>query len=131
MSFRNFALVIFCAGAIAMVGCNRSQPVLNFEGSPVTTYSGKKDLKEIKRAIILTGTRIGWQMQPAGPGHIVGTIFNRGHMAKVDIKYNTENYSITYKDSSNLLYDGANIHRNYNRWVDRLNRNIRAEINKL
>lgn len=131
MSFRNLALTLLVASTIAIVGCNKTHPVMNFEGTPIVTASGQKDLKAIKKAIIYAGTRIGWQMQPAGPGHIVGTLFNRGHMAKVDIKYNTDTYNVTYKDSSNLLYDGALIHRNYNRWVDRLNRNIRAELNRL
>jgi hypothetical protein len=131
MSFKNLVLAVLCASAVFLIGCNKTVPLINYENSPIVTVGGKADMDKIKKAIIVAGTRIGWQMQPVTDGHIVGSLFTRGHMAKVDIKYNQDTYSITYKDSSNLLYDGSEIHRQYNNWVDRLNRQIRAELSSI
>jgi len=47
-------------------------------------------------------------------------------MARVAIAYSTRSYSITYKDSHTMNYDGATIHRNYNKWV----RNLEILINR-
>ena len=54
------------------------------------------------------------------------TLNVRKHMARVAIAYSTRSYSITYKDSHTLAYDGATIHRNYNKWV----RNLKILINR-
>lgn len=128
MSIRTLSIIAVCAGAIIFAGCGRTNPVMNIEGSPIAVSSGKTNMDKVKGAIMSAGTRLGWQMKPVANGHMVATLFQRGHMAQVDIKYTTESYSITYKDSSNLHYDGANIHRNYNNWVNNLDRNIRAAL---
>jgi len=128
MSFRNLLLALLSTCAIFLIGCGNTAPITNFEGSPIVTVSGKPALEKVIKAIVGAGTKIGWQMQSVADGHIVATVFSRGHMAKVDIKYDANTYSITYKDSSNLNFSGDSIHRNYNRWVDRLHRNIRAEL---
>jgi hypothetical protein len=36
-----------------------------------------------------------------------------------------------YKDSDVLLYDGTKIHRNYNKWVELLERQINIELSTL
>ena len=131
MSIRTLSIIAVCAGAIILAGCNRTNPVMNVEGSPITVASGKTNMEKVKGAIISAGARMGWQMKAVSDGYLVATLYQRGHMAQVDIKYTTESYNITYKDSSNLLYDGTNIHRNYNNWVNNLDRNIRAELAQL
>jgi hypothetical protein len=52
-------------------------------------------------------------------------------MAVVDVNYTPQTYSITYKDSSNLGYDGQSIHKNYNGWVQNLDKAIRAQLGAL
>ena len=88
-------------------------------------------MDDMQKAIVRAGAGLGWQMKVAEPGLIVGTLRLRSHMAVVDIKYDTKAYSITYKDSSNLDYDGANIHKNYNGWVQNLDNAIRVQIANL
>ena len=73
----------------------------------------------------------GWQMVPKGPGNIEGTLILREHRAVVDVRYDTKTYSIKYKDSSNLQYDGASIHKNYNGWIQNLDNGIRARLTGL
>ena len=131
MSFKRFALVTLITSMFIFIGCGNANPVLNYQNSPIKSSSGAKNLKDVRRAIILTGTRIGWQMQEASSGYIIATTFRGGHMAKVDIRYTAETFSIQYKDSSNLNYDGTNIHKTYNKWVKRLHNNIRSAIGRL
>jgi len=52
-------------------------------------------------------------------------------MAQVDIKYSTIAYSITYKDSSNLKYDGTKIHSNYNGWIQNLDKAIKIQLSTM
>jgi hypothetical protein len=49
----------------------------------------------------------------------------------VDIPYSAKSYSITYKSSSNLNYDGTTIHSNYNGWVQNLHKAINTQLNTL
>jgi hypothetical protein len=46
------------------------------------------------------------------------------------IPYTTKNYSILYKDSSNLRYDPEKrtIHVNYQKWIERLDNEIKTRL---
>ena len=90
-----------------------------------------KRQEDVQKAIVRAGVGLGWEMKPVEPGLIVGTLHLRTHMAMVDIKYDTKNYSITYKDSSGLDYDGHNIHKNYNGWIQNLDNGIRSQLTSL
>lgn len=127
MPLKQFAILslILCG---VLVGCGRTDPVLNVRNAPIVAPAGTQNLQNIKRTIILAGTRTGWQMRASGPGLIVGTIFRGGHMAKVNVEYSADRYSIIYNDSSNLGYDGEGIHQTYNRWVTDLDKNIRKAL---
>ena len=131
MSFNKLALITLLASILTLAGCGSADPVLNFTNSPVVASADKKNMDDIKRGIILAGSRIGWQMRLLKPGTIIATSFRRGRMAKVEITYTTSTYSITYKDSSNLQYDGSTIHGTYNKWVTHLHRSIRANLSKM
>ena len=52
----------------------------------------------------------------------------RDHVAVVDVRYTATTYSITYKDSTNLNYRDGQIHKNYNGWIENLDRDIRNEL---
>ena len=115
----------------ALAGC-RSAPIYEVVNAPVDIVPGKQySLTNVRDAIIRAGTSLGWQMKPAEPGHIVGTLNIRDHMAQVDINYNRSSYDIRYKDSSNLDYNGTNIHPNYNGWIQRLDNTIRSQLANL
>ena len=123
-------LVLIGLLALALVGC-RSNPVYNVEGTPISTSTSGYSLRDVRDAIQQAGVSLGWQMQDIKPGLIVGTLYLRDHMAQVEIPYSRSSYSILYKDSQNLNYDGANIHSNYNGWVQRLNGAINAQLSRL
>ena len=124
--FSKISVVIVTAALVFLAGC-RSNPVYNVDTAPIDV-SAKHSSKQIKKAIITAGSSLGWKMKEKKKGHIVGTLFLRKFVAIVDIRYNNKSYSITYKDSKNLNYDGKNIHKNYNGWIKNLDRRIQSHI---
>lgn len=113
-----------------MIGC--VAPLKNITESAITTGSEKSaSLTDLGEAVVKAGGSLGWRMQRIKPGHIVGTLFLRSHMAAVDITFDEDTYSIMYKNSSNLNYDGKEIHRNYNGWIKRLDDAINREFSML
>jgi len=113
-----------------MMGC-RSAPVHNVVEAPVTTSTQKYGQDDVRKAILNAGAKLGWQMKDVEPGLMIGTLTLRSHMAQVEIRYNKQNYNIQYKNSSNLDYDGSNIHSNYNGWAQNLDNAIRANLSML
>ena len=112
------------------VGC-RSAIVANVADTPFSTTENKPSMEQVKKAIMTAGAGLGWNIKSQSPGHLIGTLNLREHTAIVDIKYTTENFSITYKDSTNLKYDGTNIHSNYNGWVQNLTKAINVQLSAL
>lgn len=110
-----------------MVGC-RTAPIYNVVDAPVVANKEPVTLEDMKKAIIRAGATLGWQMIESGPNNISGTLHLRTHMAKVDIPYTSDYYSIVYEDSSNLQYDGKIIHRNYNGWIQNLDNAIKVQL---
>lgn len=120
-------LLIAAAFAIVLVGGCRSAPVYNVIAAPVTTIQ-PASMQTVEAAILKAGNGLGWAMVPKGPGKVEGILVLRTHKAVVDIDYDTKSYSIKYKDSVNLEYDGKTIHKNYNGWVENLDRAIKSNL---
>jgi hypothetical protein len=117
--------VVFCT---ILLGACRTAPVYNVGHAPVATGSGHANMREVRQAILKAGSGLGWRMRLRKPGHIVGTLALRSHLAVVDIVYNTQAYSIQYNRSRNLKYDGKHIHKNYNGWIRNLRNHIDANL---
>lgn len=110
-------------------GCSTVEPVRNVSNSPVTPLPGKQvSLTDVQNAIIKAGAGLGWRMVAVKPGLIEGTLRLRTHTAVVLISFDTRAYNINYKSSDQLNFDGKNIHRNYNSWVQNLDKRIHTEI---
>jgi hypothetical protein len=116
-----------------LVACRKS-PVLNINDGVFDLPHGEP-LINVTKSIQRAGAGLGWKMKVVEPGRIVGIIFLRSHMAKIEIKYDTSSYTINYLDSENLHYQDAEsseegeatIHSNYNGWIQNLNNAIQAE----
>lgn len=86
-------------------------------------------IAEVGEIIESAAWRRGWSVVRQDPGHMVASIFVRGrHGASVDIMFDEAAFSIRYRDSENLRYDGKRIHRNYNGWIVRLEKTIRKDL---
>ena len=125
----NILVIVATSLLLILAGCT-SNPILNIENAPIE-IEAKHSSKDIKKAIIRAGAGLGWQMKFKKKGHIVGTLYLRKHVAVVDITYTKNSYNITYKSSQNLNYDGTNIHKNYNGWIQNLNRQIQAQLTSI
>lgn len=121
-----FLLVFFA------LGCNTA-PVYQIRYAPVSTdASGDlKPIDQVSQAIMSAASQRGWTPVLKEPGLIQATLMLRNHRATVDITYSQTDYNILYQDSTNLDYDGKNIHRNYNNWIVKLSKSIQKELNKL
>ena len=104
-----------------------AQPIQNVNDAAVVSAKPVK-IEQVKSAIMIAGTSLGWQMAEAGPGLIQGTLNLRKHTAIVDITYSTAKYSIVYKSSINLDEKDGQIHKNYNSWVQNLSKKIGTEL---
>ena len=130
MKKTSYIAVLLALSILALGGC-RSNPVLNIEQSPVTVITAKTSAESVKTSIIRATRSLGWTVKEVAPGHLEATLRLRAHVAVVDIKYSAKEYSILYKDSANLNYDGVNIHSNYNSWIQNLDRNIQIQLDTM
>lgn len=121
-AFRFAALIVV---AFALASC-RSSPIYNVVSATMAT-APTASLEGVTKSIKKAGAGLGWQMAEVDPGHIEGRWYFRSHVAVVDIAFDTKAFSIRYKDSTNLKYTGTSIHRNYNVWVQKLERAILAQ----
>ncbi len=138
MMSRALILPALLVAALALAGCRQLAPVenINNEAFGNLTYGNARPLtlSDYEKAIIRAGTNRNWTFERVTPGHLEGRVIVRGkHEAVVDILFDTEVYSIEYKDSKNLNYDSAEnkIHPNYNSWITLLDNDIRKEVQKM
>lgn len=84
---------------------------------------------QVKKAVLLTLKKRGWSVTRNDPGLVQAEIDVRSKFyAAVDIPYSASGYQIRYRDSREMGYHDGKIHRNYNRWVHALDRNILREL---
>lgn len=117
-------LSVFLLGA---AGC-RTAPIYNVNDAPIVVTSRNYNMTDIRNAILRAGASLGWQMRETEPGLIVGVLNLRNGRAEITVRYDKDNYAVTYKDSSNLSYDGSQIHEDYNIWIQRLDAAIRNQL---
>lgn len=114
--------------ASTLLGCS-IQPIQNVDQAAVTNAAGKQLTREqVRGAVVRAGGALGWQMADEGSDRLVGTLQLRKHTAVVEIPYSASGYSIKYRSSVNLDENGGNIHKNYNGWIQNLQRGINVQL---
>ncbi|WP_339630776.1 hypothetical protein [uncultured Sneathiella sp.] len=125
-----FKIAMVAALAVLLSGCfGRVQPIYNAEANPVPVKLQETSLDNIGTIIQTSAINRGWVISDAQPGKMKATLHNRTHVAVVEISYTKTSYSINYVSSVDLLYDGANIHRSYNKWIRTLQNDINKNMN--
>ena len=104
--------------------CQRIEPIQNVVDNPIPRQMQSLPLDTVEQQIILGGNSAPWTLTRVAPGVISGSVSFRSHAAKVDVLVTNQSYSIRYVSSTNLAERGDEIHRNYNRAVESLRRNI-------
>lgn len=113
---------------LAVTGC-ATVPIMSVDSAPVPTVAGKPMTQEqVRAAIVRAGGALGWQMKDDGPNKMVATLMLRTHQAVVEIPYSSTSYSIKYRSSINLDESNGNIHKNYNGWIQNLNKGINTQL---
>lgn len=121
-------LPIFLVILVFLPGCSRTQPVYNVTDHSLPAAAQKLSLEQIGDAIVAGPKAPGWSLTKVNEGVIDGEYKNRHHFAEVVVKYNNKNYSIVYSGSRNLLSDGTEVHKAYNKWVKQLDDDIWQSI---
>jgi hypothetical protein len=128
-------VLLFVLLCVAGAACARSGvPIVNLERNPIPAGpGGARTLEDVQRAIATGGDRAGhWAVSDRAPGRLKLTLTTRGHVAVVEVTYDTQSYGIRYADSSNLNYTKSGseelIHPHYNGWVQKLKACIDREL---
>ncbi|EJD6490891.1 TPA: hypothetical protein U2I11_003780 [Citrobacter koseri] len=108
----------------ALAGCARTAPIDQVHSS----VSAGHTQEQVKNAILKAGVQRQWIMSEVGPGVIKGRQQTRNHVAEVRITYSATGYDIKYDSSLNLQASGGKIHKNYNRWVHNLDKDIQVNL---
>lgn len=120
--FKLFSSVLL---ALLLVGCGRVQPIMEVEDTPVG-YNLQS--KQVKMAIMQAATERGWVVDQTSENELHAKLLVRSHSAEIKIPYNDKFYSILYLSSDNLKASDGKIHRNYNRWINNLNVDIKRNL---
>jgi len=103
----------------------------------VLLAAGPLTTDQVRSAILRAAARTGypWTVTAGGPDSLVATTIVRGkHTAEVTITYTRTSITVAYRDSKNLNYrvrkGVAEIHPNYNKWVQELIDAIQTEASR-
>ena len=122
-------IVLGISFAVALGAC-ASIPILNVNDAPIAT--GKSlQVNQVRQAIVTAGNALGWKIVDSKPGLLEGTLRLRDHTAVVEIPFTTGKYSIVFKSGVNLNEKDGQIHKNYNGWVQNLEKSINAALASL
>jgi hypothetical protein len=117
-------LALLALAGTGLAACARTAPIYNVSNA---NFVGSAPLAQRSLQIRRAGAGLGWIMEDEAPGVIRGTLNLRTHQAVVRVLFNNTGFSLQHASSSNLDYDGASIHRNYNGWIQRLEQQIIAQ----
>jgi hypothetical protein len=135
MPSRRTTLLLACLALLpllAAVGCRPQNAYIRVPEYHLTTPATQLTQQQMGQAIRLGCLAAGWGVVNEAAGQTLCQVISGGHDATVAIAYDGAHYIIEhYESSPGVGYDGETIHHRYNFWVDRLDRNIKAEIAKI
>jgi hypothetical protein len=132
-----FKLTILTSSmGILLTGCfiKRTEPLYNVQNNPITEEEiGTGIYSEVYRAIKEAGLSTNWKIRKIKEGEAQGKLSDKKHPATIKITYNNKFYSINYVKSKNFKYNSSEntIHKNYNKWVQRLENKINKNLSIL
>lgn len=136
-------LLLLSLFAFLLTACTTSKPLYNANTEiPVNNVSSPVIQDSILKALEFKR----WVVEKKSDGLVIASINVRSHRARIKITYDQKSYQINYMDSTNLDYrvkkmrvvtrdyvgesnkGVAHIHRNYNKWIQLLDNEIKTYI---
>jgi Spy/CpxP family protein refolding chaperone len=120
-------IVLLLCLVLSVLACaHTAQPLYNAEFGVPTTAKMDDIPRAIKSALIARE----WTIQKEEQDKIEARIFVRSHKAEIVINYTAQRIRIQYVSSDNLDYSKSEntIHRNYNKWIHFLERDISSNL---
>lgn len=121
-------IILSVALVIGLTGCSRVANIYNVQNHEVPPIATKLANKEIGQKIIQAAAYKGWDCKDSGNNKLACSLQVREHHADVEIIYNHNDFSINLLDSKNLKGSNGKIHRNYNKWIKSLEKEIVMEL---
>ena len=119
-----FVLVVLASTSACSTAPLRNPPPVSF--APLNE-------SDVEAAIYRGCSKRKWMPSKIRDGRIQATLFQRSHVAVVDIDYNADSFRVTYVRSENLRYKNGSgeqrIHSSYNKWVTNLVADIEEALN--
>lgn len=117
-------IILVLLSALFLAAC-QSTSVYNVDKNPVPAGLS---VKQVEKVIVKALVQKGWQIKTNTDGVILAEIMVRTHTAKIEISFDASQYSINYRDSTNLKYNASKntIHKNYNNWIIYIDRLIQS-----
>lgn len=110
----------------------RTAPIYNPE--PIAVPAGRT-ADQVKSAVRKALLQRNWRVKEVGAGAVEAKYVKPGrrgieHVAAINVTYNTKTIRISYKDSQELNYDkeSGEIHANYNKWIQNLEKDIQINL---
>ncbi|MBR1923670.1 MAG: hypothetical protein IJ839_00105 [Ruminobacter sp.] len=127
MKFKKLLPVAVVLASFLGAGCSTSHDMM----TPSSNISGNYTSEEVKKAIISASVNREWIPEVIEEGVIEDTLIKPGCCsATIRVHYTNTGYTINYVNSRGLGERGGKIHRNYNRWVNNLDKDIQKELRK-
>ena len=131
--FKHTLIASAAAVILAAAVPAQAKPMIQIPAQQITTSA---TTAQVQKCIVNAALKKSWQIVENKEGSLL-IRYTRGPKWWVHVKVNYSNkeYRISYVDSYGLDYkvkDGVpDIHRNYNRWILNLDKDIRVAINQL
>ena len=123
-----FKIALSTVIMVFLIGCKSTVPIKNFENQSIAQYGDSKNTESsVEKSIVRAAVSLGWQAEVKSDNEIIATLNIRTHQLVVVITHDDKSFSVKYKDSTNLKYNGKKIHRQYINWVTNLIRSIHAQ----
>lgn len=126
---RNVGIAVGLCSALFLAGCGTSAPITVASYSLNSTQQSNQ--AHVQSAIYKSLKRRGWQLT-SDNGHQIQARYNKQdrHIVDIKIDYSANSFKIHYLSSQGMNYNTKKntIHRNYNRWVANLERDISSEL---
>ncbi len=126
---KKIGIIIGLSSALLLVGCSTSAPVT------VASYSlsdaQNTSQTRVQKAIYTALKRRGWHLQSDNSRQIQARYNKQDrHIVDIQIDYSANSFIIHHLSSQGMNYDAKKntIHRNYNRWIANLERDISSEL---